>query len=54
MHAGEQSGFVRYMVSGMNEYHKTVANDVELKGVFADDDQAKQQNYVEQFVSGGA
>ncbi|MDR3172943.1 MAG: substrate-binding domain-containing protein [Treponema sp.] len=50
---GNQSGFVRYMVSGMNEYHKTVANDVELKVVFADDDPAKQQSQVEQFVSEG-
>ncbi|MDR2742541.1 MAG: substrate-binding domain-containing protein [Treponema sp.] len=50
---GNQSGFVRYMVSGMYEYHKAVANEVELKVVFADDDPAKQQSQVEQFVSEG-
>ena len=50
---GNQSGFVRYMVSGMYEYHKANASDVELKVVFADDDPAKQQSQVEQFVSEG-
>jgi len=50
---GNQSGFVRYMVSGMYEYQKASAPDIELKVVFADDDPAKQQGQVEQFVSEG-
>jgi len=50
---GNQSGFVRYMVSGMYEYQKAKAADVDLKVVFADDDPAKQQSQVEQFVSQG-
>jgi ABC-type sugar transport system substrate-binding protein len=50
---GNQSGFIRYMVSGMYEYHKASASNVELKVVFADDDPAKQQSQVEQFVSEG-
>jgi ABC-type sugar transport system substrate-binding protein len=50
---GNQSGFVRYMVSGMYEYQKAHASDIELKVVFADDDPAKQQSQVEQFVSEG-
>jgi ABC-type sugar transport system substrate-binding protein len=49
---GNQSGFVRYMVSGMQEYKKN-APDIELKIVYADDDPAKQQSQVEQFVSEG-
>ncbi len=48
---GNQSGFVRYMVSGMNEYLKANAPDIDLRVVFADDDPAKQQSQVEQFVS---
>ena len=50
---GNQSGFVRYMVAGMWEYQKAKAPDVDLKVVFADDDPAKQQSQVEQFVSQG-
>jgi ABC-type sugar transport system substrate-binding protein len=50
---GNQSGFVRYLVSAMYEYQKASASDVELKVVFADDDPAKQQSQVEQFVSEG-
>jgi len=50
---GNQSGFVRYMVSGMLEYQKANAPDIELKIVYADDDPAKQQSQVEQFVSEG-
>ena len=50
---GNQSGFVRYMVSGMWEYQKAHAADIELKVVYADDDPAKQQSQVEQFVSEG-
>jgi len=48
---GNQSGFVRYMVSGMYEYQKAHAPEIELKVVYADDDPAKQQSQVEQFVS---
>jgi ABC-type sugar transport system substrate-binding protein len=50
---GNQSGFVRYMVSGMLEYQKAHAQDIDLKIVYADDDPAKQQSQVEQFVSEG-
>ena len=50
---GNQSGFVRYMVSGMLEYQKAHAPDIVLKIVYADDDPAKQQSQVEQFVSEG-
>ena len=50
---GNQSGFVRYMVSGMLEYQKANASDIDLKIVYADDDAAKQQSQVEQFVSEG-
>jgi len=50
---GNQSGFVRYMVSGMYEYQKASAPDIEFKVVYADDDPAKQQSQVEQFVSEG-
>jgi len=50
---GNQSGFVRYMVSGMYEYQKAGAPDIEFKVVYADDDPAKQQSQVEQFVSEG-
>jgi len=50
---GNQSGFVRYMVSGMQEYKKANAPDIDLQIVFADDDPAKQQSQVEQFVSQG-
>jgi len=50
---GNQSGFVRYMVSGMYEYQKANAPDIEFKVVYADDDPAKQQSQVEQFVSEG-
>jgi len=50
---GNQSGFVRYMVSGMYEYQKANAPDIDLKVVYADDDPAKQQSQVEQFVSEG-
>ena len=50
---GNQSGFVRYMVSGMYEYQKASAPNITLKVVYADDDPAKQQSQVEQFVSEG-
>jgi ABC-type sugar transport system substrate-binding protein len=53
MHAGNQSGFIRYMTSGMYEYQKASAPDVDLQVVFADDDPAKQQGQVENFVSQG-
>lgn len=50
---GNQSGFVRYMTSGMYEYQKKSAPDIKLEVVFADDDPAKQQGQVENFVSQG-
>jgi ABC-type sugar transport system substrate-binding protein len=50
---GNQSGFIRYMTSGMYEYQKASAPDVDLQVVFADDDPAKQQGQVENFVSQG-
>ena len=50
---GNQSGFVRYMTSGMYEYQKASAPDIDLQVVFADDDPAKQQGQVEQFVAQG-
>lgn len=48
---GNQSGFVRYMTSGMYEYKKASAPDVNLEVVFADDDPAKQLTQVETFVA---
>ena len=48
---GNQSGFVRYMTSGMYEYQKASAPDIKLEVVFADDDPAKQQSQIETFVS---
>lgn len=48
---GNQSGFVRYMTSGMYEYQKASAPDVKLEVVFADDDPAKQLTQVETFVA---
>lgn len=48
---GNQSGFVRYMTSGMYEYQKASAPDVKLEVVFADDDPAKQLMQVETFIS---
>ncbi len=50
---GNQSGFIRYMTSGMYEYQKASAPDIQLEVVFADDDPAKQQGQVENFVSQG-
>lgn len=50
---GNQSGFVQYITSGMWEYQKNNAPDVELQVVFADDDAAKQLSQVESFVSTG-
>lgn len=48
---GNQSGFVRYMTSGMYEFKKANAPDITLEVVFADDDPAKQQSQVENFVA---
>lgn len=48
---GNQSGFVRYQTSGMYEYQKASAPDITLEVVFADDDPAKQQSQVENFVA---
>ncbi len=50
---GNQSGFIRYLTSGMYEYHNDSAPDVKFEVVFADDDPAKQQGQVENFVSQG-
>ena len=50
---GNQSGFVQYMTSGMWEYQKNNAPEVDLQVVFADDDAAKQHSQVEQFISQG-
>ena len=50
---GNQSGFIQYITSGMWEYQKNSAPDVELQVVFADDDAAKQLSQVESFVSTG-
>lgn len=50
---GNQSGFIRYITSGMYEYQKASAPDVVLEVVFADDDPAKQQGQVENFVTQG-
>lgn len=50
---GNQSGFIRYITSGMYEYQKDHAPDIRLEVVFADDDPAKQQGQIENFVSQG-
>lgn len=50
---GNQSGFIRYITSGMYEYHSANAPDVQLEVVFADDDATKQQGQVENFVAQG-
>lgn len=50
---GNQSGFIRYITSGMYEYQKASAPDVDLQVAFADDDAAKQQGQIENFVTQG-
>jgi ABC-type sugar transport system substrate-binding protein len=50
---GNQSGFIRYITSGMYEYQAASAPDIDLQVVFADDDPAKQQGQVENFVTQG-
>jgi inositol transport system substrate-binding protein len=50
---GNQSGFIRYITSGMYEYQMESAPDVDMQVVFADDDAAKQQGQIENFVSQG-
>lgn len=50
---GNQSGFIRYITSGMWEWQKANAPDVKMEVVFADDDVAKQLSQVETFVSKG-
>lgn len=50
---GNQSGFVQYLASGIFEYQKSDAPDVELEVVYADDDAAKQLTQVETFVGKG-
>lgn len=51
---GNQSGFILYVTSGIFEYQKAEAPDIQLEVVYADDDPAKQQSQVENFVSQGA
>ena len=48
---GNQSGFVQFMATGIFEYQRKSAPDVKLEVVYADDDPAKQQSQVEQFVA---
>lgn len=50
---GNQSGFIQYIASGIFEYHKNEASDIELEVVYADDDAAKQLTQVETFVGKG-
>jgi ABC-type sugar transport system substrate-binding protein len=50
---GNQSGFVRYMVTGILEYQKNSAPNIKVDMVYADDDPAKQQSQIEQFVAQG-
>lgn len=50
---GNQSGFVQYLASGVFEYQKSDAPDVELEVVYADDDAAKQLTQIETFVGKG-
>lgn len=50
---GNQSGFIQYIATGIFEYHKTVADQVELEVVYADDDAAKQLTQVETFIGKG-
>lgn len=50
---GNQSGFVQYLASGVFEYQKSDAPDVELDVVYADDDAAKQLSQIETFIGKG-
>ena len=50
---GNQSGFIQYIASGIFEYQKTDAPDVELEVVYADDDAAKQLTQVETCINKG-
>lgn len=50
---GNQSGFVQYLASGVFEYQKSDASDVELEVVYADDDAAKQLSQIETFIGKG-
>lgn len=50
---GNQSGFVQYIASGIFEYQKNEASDVEIEVVYADDDAAKQLSQVETFIGKG-
>lgn len=50
---GNQSGFIQYIATGIFEYQKNRAPDIELEVVYADDDAAKQLTQVETFVGKG-
>lgn len=50
---GNQSGFVQYLATGIFEYQKSDAQDVELEVVYADDDAAKQLTQIETFIGKG-
>lgn len=50
---GNQSGFIQYIATGIFEYQKNSAPDIELEVVYADDDAAKQLTQVETFVGKG-
>lgn len=50
---GNQSGFVQYLASGVFEYQKSDAPDVNLGVVYADDDAANQLSQIETFIGKG-
>ena len=50
---GNQSGFIQYIATGIFEYRKNSAPEIELEVVYADDDAAKQLTQVETFVGKG-
>ncbi|MCM1561730.1 MAG: substrate-binding domain-containing protein [Butyrivibrio sp.] len=51
--AGNDSGFMTYVVTGMMEYQLANAPDVDLQVVWSNNDSAKQQSQVEQFIAQG-
>lgn len=50
---GNQSSFIQYITTGIYEYQKNQAPDVEVEVVFADDDAAKQLSQIETFIGKG-
>lgn len=50
---GNQSGFIQYIATGIFEYQKNEAPDINLDVVYADDDAAKQLSQVETFIGQG-